>query len=226
MRRLLPPHALTPMLRSLFGRLTALVAFAAGLVTLAGFFVLAPGLDLAGLFLADWVAIILAAAVLLGLQNVAQSHWKRVAGRAGGWPYSLVLLVSAAVVLALGLRPGSPGATDAGVTWTYRYVLSPLNATVFSLLAFFVASAAYRTLRLRTRESFVVLVAALIVLLGQVPIGFQIWPDLPFVKEWLLEVPVSGAFRGMLLGVALGTVGAGLRILLTQDRPYNQEHTR
>jgi hypothetical protein len=60
----------------------------------------------------------------------------------------------------------------------------------------------------------------LVVLLGQVPLGFQIWPDLPLVKDWLLQVLGMAGLRGILLGVALGTVAAGLRLLLGQDRPY------
>jgi uncharacterized membrane protein len=81
-------------------------------------------------------------------------------------------------------------------------------------------STPYRTLRLRTRESAVLLVVGVVVLLGQVPIGFQIWPDLPLLKGWLLDVPAASGVRGIVLGVALGTVTAGLRILLGQDRPY------
>ena len=211
---------------SILARFAAIVALTAGLVTLTGFFFRHPALDVGGLALSNWVTIILAAAMLLGLQNVCQAHFRRIRGRLAGWPYSVVLLVAATATILLGLWPGNAGLSDGGVAWAYRYVLSPLNATVFSLLAFFAASAAYRALRLRTRESLVVLAAALVLLLGQVPLGFQIWPDLPFLKEWLLQVPVAGAFRGILLGVALGTLGAGLRILLLQDRPYSGDQTK
>ena len=162
----------------------------------------------------------MASGLFLCIWNLVRRHASSVRNRGRDWPHSLVILAALFAMLALGFWPGSAGPGDATVSWGYRYVYAPLNATVFSLLAFFVASAAYRTFRLRSRESAVLLVVGVVVLLGQVPIGFQIWPDLPLLKDWLLEVPVASGVRGIILGVALGTVTTGLRILLGQDRPY------
>ncbi len=105
------------------------------------------------------------------------------------------------------------------VDWTFTYVFLPLNATIFSLLAFFVASAAYRTFRLRSPEATVMVIAGLIVLVGQVPLG-GLLPGLSQVSGWLLDTPVMAAVRGILLGVALGTITAGLRVLGSADRQY------
>jgi len=61
-----------------------------------------------------------------------------------------------------------------------------------------------------------------IVLLGQVPIGAYLWDRLPMIKAWILEVPTTAGARGIILGVALGTVATGLRVLLGIDRPYSE----
>jgi hypothetical protein len=196
------------------------IAVAAGALVLASFFLRNPVLDAISGTLTGWVTLLVAFGLYLGVWNLARRHAVKVRHRGRDWPHSLVLLGALFAVLALGFWPGSAGPGDPAVSWAYRYVYAPLNATVFSLLAFFVASAAYRMFRHRSMESAVMLIAGIIVLLGQVPLGFQIWSGMPLVKEWLLDAPVASGVRGIVLGVALGTVATGLRILLGQDRPY------
>jgi hypothetical protein len=198
----------------------AALAALAGIVVLAGFFSDNAYLGAASATLTDWVTILAALALVLGLWNLLQTHARKAARRESGWGSSLVLLGGMLAVLLLGLRPGSQGPSDAAVSWVFSYVYVPLNATIFSLLAFFVATAAYRTLRVRSWESAALLIVGTVVLLGQVPLGFQLWPQLPLLKAWLLQVLGAGGLRGIALGVALGTVATGLRLLLGQDRPY------
>ena len=103
-----------------------------------------------------------------------------------------------------------------------QYIQIPLQATIFSLLAFFVASAAYRAFRVRSLDSFIMLAVGLIVLLGQVPLGAAIWDKIASAKDWLLSYPTTGGARGIILGAALGAVLTGLRVLLGVDRPHAQ----
>ena len=142
-----------------------ILASTVGLLVLVHFFVSMPGLDPLFSGLIEWATIIAAFGVLLGLVNVARVHGRRVVQREGGWPYSLALLLSALVVLTLGMIPGSTGSGDPLVQWLFRYVLEPLATTFFSLLAFFLASAFFRALRLRNIEALLVTVSAAVVLL-------------------------------------------------------------
>jgi uncharacterized membrane protein len=72
----------------------------------------------------------------------------------------------------------------------------------------------------RNLETFFFVLFAVIVLLGQVPIGIYLWPELPIIKDWILDVPTLAGVRGILMGVALGTIATGLRVLIGADRPY------
>jgi uncharacterized membrane protein len=72
----------------------------------------------------------------------------------------------------------------------------------------------------RSLESFFFVLFAVIVLLGQVPVSIYLWPEFPVIKDWILNVPTLAGVRGILLGVALGVIATGLRVLTGADRPY------
>ncbi|NPV45746.1 MAG: hypothetical protein HPY69_02205 [Armatimonadetes bacterium] len=107
-----------------------------------------------------------------------------------------------------------------GFKWLFDNVLVPLDATMFSLLAFFMASAAYRTFRARTPEATVLLVVAVIIMLGRVPLGELIHKQFPELCEWFMMVPTVAARRGILFGVALGSIATSLRIILGIERSH------
>ncbi len=197
------------------------LAPAVGILVLIGFFELAPGLGVLSTGLVEWATIIAGFGVLVGLVNVAQTHGRRVVRLEKGWWNSLALLLSALAVLVVGLVSGI-GSASLRVQWIFRYVLEPLSLTFFSLLAFFLAAAFFRSLRFRSLEAALVTITALIVLLGQVPPN-PAWGFLqPFItlQSWLLRVPAMAGVRAILIGVAVGAISTGMRVILGQERPY------
>lgn len=194
------------------------LAYVAGVVSLVGFFTRGSVAGLGGM-LAQWVAVLVGFALLVGLGNLIKVHLTRVAKRDEGWFYSLVLVGSALVVVGLGLLGGGPG--DATVSWVFQWVYQPLGAAVFSLLAFFLTTALFRMTRMRSREAIVLLLIALIVIIGQAPFSavapINIMVD---VKDWILQYPALAGIRAILLGVSFGAIATSLRILLGFDRPY------
>jgi hypothetical protein len=169
-----------------------------------------------GYFLVGWAAIVIAFALLLGAVNVVSVHLRQIQAKKPSSLYSIVLLVSLVVTLAIGLG----GPTSNGSQFIFEYVLQPLESTLFALLAIFIATAAFRAFRVRDLETFFFVLFAIIVLLGQVPVGLYLWSELPVIKDWILDVPTLAGARGILLGVALGTIATGLRVLMGADRPY------
>jgi len=191
------------------------IAIGVGLFVLLDFFVQNAFIGALKFVFVRWAIIIAAFAMILGFFNVLIVHLNKILRFKQGWFYSIFLVLTMMIVLILGLIEGPQGSLTSRI---FQYVLFPLQATIFSLLAFFVASAAYRAFRLRSWESALLVITGVIVLLGQVPL----WEALTSFKEWILGVPSMASARGILLGVALGTVATGLRVLLGIDRPYSE----
>ncbi len=192
-----------------------LVALLAGLIVLLDYFLENPLLDWLGSYLLEGAVILGACALLLGLWNLLLVHERRIRRREHGWGTSVAILLSALGSLVLGLVCWQTPAFD----WFYRYLLFPLEASAGALLAFAVAGAAVRTWRFGALEGSLLLGAGLLVLLGSLPLGG--WMDwLAPLRQWIIAVPALAAVRGILLGVALGIVATGLRVLFWVDRPY------
>jgi hypothetical protein len=117
--------------------------------------------------------------------------------------------------------------------WIFDNIFVPLDATMFSLLAFYIASAAFRAFRARSLEATALLIAGCLVMIGRVPLGEQIvfplnnlhiaWLpsfNLSDVAGWILNNPNTAAQRGILLGVILSQVAISLRIIFGIERTY------
>ena len=195
-------------------RLPMALAIGIGVLVLLDRFIANIYLDALGFFFLD-IAIILAAfALLLGFFNVLTVHVQKVRMQQSGWPYSIILILFALFVLVIGLA----GPSTPLLQGVFNAVQYPIQATIASLLIFFVASAAFRALKVRNGESIILVGVIIIVLLGQVPLS----DNLTALKDWILTVPGLAGVRGLILGVALGTVVTGLRVLMGIDRPYSK----
>ncbi len=173
----------------------------------------------------NWALIIGPFALVLAVATLVHTHWVRIRRRTEYWQYSYLVFIGMIVMVAIGI-PFGP--RHSAFVWMFKNVQVPMDATMFSLLAFFIASAAYRAFRTRTFEATLLLVAALIVMLGNAPIGDLIWNKImPFednlpstARQWILENPNLSSRRGIILGVSLGVISQSIRIILGIERSY------
>ena len=173
----------------------------------------------------DWALVIGPFALVLAIATLVQTHWTRIRRRSEYWQYSFLVFIGMIIMLGFGIPFGQQNSV---VVWLFEYVQVPMDATMFSLLAFFIASAAYRAFRARTLEATLLLGAALIVMIGNVPIGDVIWNAvMPFrdnlpseARQWILDNPNLSARRGIILGISLGVISQSIRIILGIERSY------
>ena len=179
-------------------------------------------------FLQQCAVIVVAFGYVLGGANVLRVNFDGIYKREPGWPYKVVLVVALLATVTIGAIEGD-GFLNPGMRskWIYDNLYSPMSATMFALLAFFIASAAFRAFRIRTTEAMLLAVAALIVMLGRVPIGNVLTGWIPVeslrlqgIQEWIMEIPQNAAKRAILIGAALGVMATGLRVILGIERSY------
>jgi hypothetical protein len=198
-----------------------------GLFMILSFFVPHHFVSVPADFLQACAIVLVACGYVLGGANVLKVNVVGVIRQHPGWPYQALLAVSLIATLVIGLLEG-PGFLDPGMRsrWLYDRVYMPMSATMFALLAFFIASAAFRAFRIRTLEAGLLAAAALIVMIGRVPLTNALmqwapeWMRLQNVQEWVMDVPQNASKRAILIGAALGVMATGLRVILGIERSY------
>lgn len=194
-------------------------------------------LNFLGEEMANWFGAISAFAYVLAAVSLYVVNGKRIRDRVEGWPYNIVLLLSLTATLYLGIfseflgfgYPGfHPVEEGTAFDWIFRYVQTPLSATMFSLLAFYIASACYRAFKARSIEAFLLLGAAFVVMLFRVPLGEQLWMSFggsPDFLKWLIDDLLVGGFsnagqRAIQVAAAIGLISVSLKIILGIERSY------
>ncbi len=199
------------------------IAISAGVLVLAGYFFAQKGDGSVSLLaevrqtLLNWAIILAGFAIFVGVMNLFQVHFTKMRTKQKGAAYSLLLVISLIATFLFGLlKPDQVG-------MVFTTVQLPIEASLMALLAITLTYASIRLLRRRLNLlSVIFLITALLILLGTAPLPFL--GELPGISDWvrpfIAQVMAASGARGILLGVALGTLTTGLRILLGAERPY------
>jgi len=195
------------------------VAIVIGLLVLAGYIVPIPILVSLRTLLLGWAVILVAVATVVGIINLARVHWNKAIRGEGRDYYSLIFLVAFFLTIVAGavLGPTNPDFQQAVLS-----IQVPAESSLMALLAIVLAYASLRLLQNRKGILAVLFVFSAVIFLF-LSSGLLAGADAvsPFkeIIGLLNRLPVAGA-RGILLGIALGSLVAGLRILMGADRPY------
>ena len=195
---------------------TAVIAIAAGILILGGYFF--PALEGMQTLLLNWAIILTGVAALVGIFNLISVHADKVRRGEKGGIYSALLVVSLVVTFFLGiiLRP-----EHSAMKSLMNGVIIPSEAALMGILTISLLYAAIRLLRRRVDVmSVVFLLTAVLLLFGSATLPFGDIPLFGTLSRWVTQVWALGGVRGILIGVALGALTTGLRILFGADRPY------
>jgi len=177
------------------------------------------------------VQVVGAVALVLGIVSILSIHLAKIGKKQPGFGYSYFLIVFFVLMASSGFLPKSlnlgsflgHGGNEEGSFFLnmYNYVLNPVQSTMFALLAFFIASAAYRAFRARSIIATLLLLTAIIVMLGRVPIGPAIFGDwIAELADWIMAVPNAGAKRAIIVGVGMGILSLSLKMVLGIERAW------
>lgn len=200
------------------------IAVFLGVLTLLGLVVPLPQINRIVL---NWASFIAAAALLLGILNLFNVHSGRLFRERN--LYSGVLILSMLAVFGLAVTD-SPGIalTQNGVETVFNWVQAPLESALAALLGFILLITGFQMLRNRRNGyAFLFLLTAMFILLANVLTLVTLVPapirDLVTqFRRFIQEVVVTAGMRGILLGIALGTITLSIRLLLGMERPYNK----
>ncbi|MDP8221931.1 MAG: hypothetical protein P9L99_01110 [Candidatus Lernaella stagnicola] len=213
------------------------ITFLVGTVLIVSFFIPHRPFGSLGEEFSVFFDIISVFAFVLGGGNLLRVHTEKIGKRAAGWGYSAICVGGFTLTLVVGLfKIGNPWGiqgdlTEQGSTFfgIYEYVFKPLGATMFALLAFYVASASYRAFRAKNAEATILLVAAFIILLGRTFLGTFVtaWlPDslsfleVPRLANWIMSTLNLSGQRAIMIGISLGIISTSLKLILGIERSY------
>jgi hypothetical protein len=221
------------------------IAFIVGVMFIIQFFVPHKVSQDALTYVNQWSIIIGGISILLGIYSLIHFHFISIRRGRPGWGFSVVLFGCFGLAVLVGFLPSivlwfkpvqqgaepgvwlgfiplKPGVEEGSpLFWLFLNLISPFMATMFSLIGFFIASAAFRAFRARSIEATLLLIAAVIIMLGQIPLGQMIWQGIPdIMMDWILKVPNTAAKRAITFGITLGSIAFSLRIIFGIERAY------
>jgi hypothetical protein len=195
---------------------TVVIAIAAGVLILFGYFY--PPLAGVQALLLNWALIFAGSAALVGVFNILFVHADKIRRSEKGSIYSALLIVFLVATLIFGFILGPEHAV---MELVLQSVILPVEASLMGILAVTLLYASIRLMRRRPDlMSIVFLAVAVVVLLGSATLPTGDIPVFGTFRPWVTQILALGGARGILIGVALGTLTTGLRVLFGADRPY------
>lgn len=216
--------------------LIAAVTFLAGLYYVTEFFWPVSGKE--GNFLTPYLTVVaqinqvlLAMAAGVGIVSLLSVHMRAIVRRRSGWGFSLTLLAAMFSIAFFGfLHTYRPGIKADGLySLCFDGGLKNLQAAMFSIVSFYIVSAAYRAFRVRSVEATILLASAFLVMVGQVTLGQAITAWLPTtglgasfrletIADWIMTRVSSPALLAVELGLGVGLLSTAIRLWLSLER--------
>lgn len=197
------------------------IAVLSAIIALLGYFIENSLLNQIRSSLLQSAIILAGVALIIGVINMMRVHWVEMRGGKGNKIYHLTFFAGLILTLLLG---GWFGMSNPNGYWLYEAVVVPVEASLMAIMAIFLTYLLTKIInRRKDFFSIVFLVTVLVGLLTSAPFLGQ---EIPFIAtgnsivKSLLHLVSNGAMRGILIGVALGSIATGLRVILGSDRPY------
>jgi hypothetical protein len=192
------------------------------LLQIIPFYVNIPRLESTADTFRSWMILVATCATFVGAISLTLYHTKTIQRRSKDWYYSILVIVFMLAILLPGLPIPEVGLSDQNSLFNFLFVniLTPLGSTMYSIIAFFITSAAYRTFRARNIESALVLVSGILMICKNAPVMTSFWGPFVDIGNWIFDVPNMATMRAVIIGTALGAIALAVRALMGMERGY------
>ncbi|MBN2334228.1 hypothetical protein JXL21_01630 [Candidatus Bathyarchaeota archaeon] len=196
------------------------ITFLVGIIAVLDYYTTIDSITATFTIIKNWGVVLQGFALGLGAVNLFRVHGRRVSERKReDWMFSGWLLLMLVLFIVVGLGTGQYDASES-YNWIYNALYLPLGATMYSSLAFYMAYGSYKVLRARNFEAALLFITAVLVIIGNTPVFPAIWPVTFQIREWIFGPIVSGAYRGIRIGIGVGAVVLGIRTLIGLETGY------
>ncbi|MCL1826577.1 MAG: hypothetical protein FWG20_00885 [Candidatus Cloacimonetes bacterium] len=224
-------------------KLPLVITFCAGLLMILAEFIPHRPFGSISANIEIWFLIITGFAIILGQISLLKMNIIKVVYKLPNWKYHLATIISFSVMFLVGIlygmqkQPGllghgewlSSALGDKPFDYIFANIYQHLMAAMFSILAFYIASAAYRAFIARTLDSTLLLSVSIIVMLGNTSFGTSLtaglpqaikFLHLPNLSSFIMDFPNTAGQRAILIGAGIGIIGSSLRIILGIERSW------
>jgi hypothetical protein len=190
------------------------LTFLIGLILIFEWFIPTEPGDMIGSAIREWGVIIASFAVMVGAVGLYGRNIKNIQKKGTDWIFSAWMIFVVSLFIIVGVTLGHQ---DTNYRWIYTTIYQPLSATMYGAISFYIAASSYKILRLRSKEAAVLLIPAAILLLANTPLISSTWGGFSASGSWLMSTITQPAYRGIMIGTALGTLATGIRTLMGME---------
>ena len=126
-----------------------------------------------------------------------------------------LLILSIWIIVGVGF-----GERSENYRWMFNNIFAPLSSSTYSSLALFIAAGAYRAFRARTWDSTLLVISGILMLFRNTPLLVATWPPFLTIGQWIMDVVTMSTFRGITIGIGLGSIALGIRTLIGLETGY------
>jgi hypothetical protein len=196
------------------------LVFLTGIIMVIQFFVPHAASKFVFTYANDFVIVVGIMALPLGIYSLMNNTVRKARHDPNERFYALLTILGFVVMVLAGLKRDLFTSSTSLEQRLFQSVVIPAQSTLFAMLAFYIASAAYRAFRVRTLIASVLLVTAFVVMLRIIPLPAPLSTWNADLVRWILAVPNMAAKRAIIIGVGLGAVAYSMKILLGIERGY------
>jgi hypothetical protein len=195
--------------------LTRILLVVGCLAALASWYFISPQVDSVYSAFSLWNRYISTFTLFIGIFSIGARYINNIRVRGPLWTYHAYAIVVIVLWIIMGEMT-----TIYSSFYQVAYVSTKvaLHIASLGLMIFFMVSGGYRVLRVKNMRTAIFAISTGLICAFNAPWISYPFPTVGVIKEWLLNYPSMGGYRGLVFAGSIGAVILGIRILLGLEK--------